>query len=674
MSTREASCLALADIVQQRKLNQVGKHLEKVWSAAFQAMGDINDAVRKSGYILCRALTSLTIRLCDVNQTEVSNSLQAMDVVLPYLLKEGIQSTGDTIRKASSIAVVMELTKGAGVALRPHLADLVPCMLESLSSLENQGFNYVELHATNIGLNTEKLENLRISSAKSSPMWETLDRCINVVDAESLKNLVPRLTQMVRAGVGLNTRVGVASFIRLLVQKVGIDIKPFANTLLKLLFGAVKRENSPAQKRAFSDACAVVLKYASASQAQELIEDSTALHAVDKNSQISCAILLKSFLTIAPEVVGGYHKVILPAIFISRFEDDKKLSSIFEELWEEHTSGEKITLQLYMEEIVSLICDNISSSSWESKKKAAQAIRKLGEVLGESLSPFHQVLRISLMEELSGRLWEGKEALLYALGALSKSCHQAISKEDPDAGGAILNLLSSACTKKVKKYREAALLSLDQVIKAFGNHEFFNMVFPKLFDLSSSAISAKSGQGHSANDSAKSDYDGKEDSSIPLEKVLDCITSCIRIAYIDDILKKENNLKHLWIVSLSPELSWNVKISAFLSIKGLCSRIHDTLLNSQLASQQANSASLFHELLSSVSLKVAECIATVKITQVHINASECLLEMITLCRELPSTLGTEAGLKDLLAHLHEVEKNEQAKSLLKRCIHLLETS
>ncbi|XP_030522220.2 proteasome adapter and scaffold protein ECM29 isoform X2 [Rhodamnia argentea] len=668
--TREASCLALADIIQGRKFNQVGKHLKKLWIAAFRAMDDIKETVRNSGDKLCRAVTSLTIRLCDVNLTEASDSRQAMDVVLPYLLKEGILSMVDTVRKAS-IAVVMKLAKGAGIALRPHLADLVSCMLESLSSLEDPGLNYFELHATNIGLKTEKLENLRISIAKSSPMWETLDQCINVVDTISLESLVPRIAQMVRASVGLNTRVGVASFIGLLVQKVGIDIKPFANTLLKLLFGAVREEKSAAAKRAFSSACALVLKHASTSQAQMLIEDTTALHAGDKNSQISCAILLKSFLSTAPDVVSGYYAEILPVIFISRFEDDKNLSGIFEELWEENTSGERITLQLYMREIVSLICDNISSSSWGSKKKAAQAICKLGEVLGESLSPCHQVLLISLMKELPGRLWEGKEALLYALGALSKSCHQAISKEDPNAAGAILDLLSSACTKKVKKYREAALLSLDQVIKAFGNHEFFNMVFPLLFDMCSSATSDKSGL---ANDSAKSDYDGKEDSSVPLEKVLDCVTSCIHVAHIDDILEQKNNLNHLWIVSLSPELSWTVKLSAFLSIKGLCSRIHDILLDCQLASRHANTASLFHELFCSVSPKVAECIATIKIAQVHISASECLLEMITLCRELPSTFWTDAGLKDLLAHQHEVEKNGQAKSLLKRCIQLLETS
>ena len=62
------------------------------------------------------------------------------------------------------------------------------------------------MHAANAGIQTEKLESLRISIAKGSPMWETLDLCIKVVDAGSLDQLVPRLGQLVRSGVGLNTR------------------------------------------------------------------------------------------------------------------------------------------------------------------------------------------------------------------------------------------------------------------------------------------------------------------------------------------------------------------------------------------------------------------------------------------------------------------------------------
>lgn len=58
-------------------------------------------------------------------------------------------------------------------------------------------------------------------------------------------------------------------------------------------------------------------------------------------------------------------------IILCRFEDDKKVSDLFEELWEEYTSGERTTLQLYLGEIVSLICEGMSSSSWTSKRKVS---------------------------------------------------------------------------------------------------------------------------------------------------------------------------------------------------------------------------------------------------------------------------------------------------------------
>lgn len=62
---------------------------------------------------------------------------------------------------------------------------------------------------------------------------------------------------------------------------------------------------------------------------------------------------------------------------------------------------------------------------------------------------------------------QGKEVLFNAIGSLSKSCHKAISNKDPAIPNAILSIISSACTKKVKKYREAALACLEQVINYF---------------------------------------------------------------------------------------------------------------------------------------------------------------------------------------------------------------
>ncbi|KAI9402448.1 hypothetical protein POPTR_001G274500v4 [Populus trichocarpa] len=662
--SREASCLALADIIQGRKFKQVGKHLKKIWTAAFRAMDDIKETVRNAGDRLCRAISSLTIRLCDISLTEVSDAREAMGIVLPLLLADGILSKVDSIRKAS-IGVVMKLAKGAGIALRPHLSDLVCCMLESLSSLEDQGLNYVELHAENVGIQSEKLENLRISIAKSSPMWETLDLCINVINTESLNLLVPRLAHLVRSGVGLNTRVGVASFISLLIPKVGADVKPFTSILLRVLFPVVKEEKSAAAKRAFASACAVVLKHAGHSQAQKLIEDTAALHTGEKNAQISCAILLKSYYSVASDVLSGYHAVIFPVIFISRFEDDKNISGLFEELWEDSTSGERVTIHLYLGEIVSLICEGLASSSWTSKRKSAQAICKLSEVMGESLSSYHHVLLDSVMKELPGRLWEGKESLLNAIGALSSSCHKAISSENPVTSDAILNMVSSACTKKVKKYREAAFSSLDQVIKAFGDPKFFNVIFPLLFGMCDSTAANKSGSAL-ASDAAKTD---NVDPAVPLEKILGCVMSCIHVAHLNDIFEQKKNLMDLLLISLSPGFQWTVKLSAFSLIKELCSRLQSILVEASKGASQHDSATSFvQELFYSVSPKIVECISTIKIAQVHISASECLLEVTGLA----SVRWTDVGFKEELLHQYEVEKNEEAKSYLKKCIDIFE--
>lgn len=669
--SRESSCLALADIIQGRKFDQVAKHLRKLWSAAFRAMDDIKETVRNSGDKLCRALTSLTVRLSDVSLTGVSEARQTMDIVLPFLLTEGIVSKVDSIRKAS-IGIVMKLAKGAGIAIRPHLSDLVCCMLESLSSLEDQGLNYVELHAANVGIQTEKLENLRISIAKGSPMWETLDLCIKVVDSEALDQLVPRLAQLVRSGVGLNTRVGIASFITLLVQKVGVEIKPYTSRLLRLLFPVVKDEKSAASKRAFASACAIVLKHAAPTQAEMLIDDSAALHNGDKNAQVSCAILLKSYSSMASDVVSGYLAAIIPVIFISRFEDDKFVSGLFEELWEEHTSSERVALQLYLEEIVSLICEGIGSSSWASKKKSAQAISKLSEVLGESLSSHYHVLLQSLMKEIPGRLWEGKDALLYAIAALSVSCNKAISSDDPATMNEILSVVSSACTKKAKKYREAALSCLEQVVKAFGNQEFFNVVFPLLYEMFTSGTLTQSGKATLVVDAAKAEEDQVEKFSVPHNKVLDCMTACIHVAHINDILGQQKNLMHVLIATMSSGLPWTVKISALSSAKELCSRLQKVLDDSQESPANANIISLVQELFLSMPPQIVECISTVKVAQVHVTASESLLVIIKLYQKLQPIRCIDVQFKDELVHLYEVEKNGEAKSLLKKCIDTLE--
>ncbi|KAK3136068.1 hypothetical protein QOZ80_5BG0427580 [Eleusine coracana subsp. coracana] len=665
--SREASCLALADIIQGRRYSQVSKHLRNVWTTTFRAMDDIKETVRNAGDSLCRAMSSLTIRLCDVSLTSASDANEAMNIVLPYLLSEGILSKVSSVQKAS-ISLVMKLAKGAGPALRPHLPELVSCMLECLSSLEDQRMNYVEMHAGNVGIKTERLESLRIAVSKDSPMWETLDICIKVVDKNSLDLLVPRLAQMVRSAVGLNTRVGVASFITLLVQKVMIDIKPFTPTLLKLLFNAVLGEKSSAVKRAFASSCATVLKYASPSQAQKLIEDTTSLHSSGKNDQLSGAILIKAYLSNAADVLSGYNAMVIPVIFSSRFDDDKDTSALYDELWEDIPSSERVTLTLYLPETVSLLCDCMSSSSWAGKRKSAKAIKKLCNVLGESLSAHHQNILKSLLKELPGRFWEGKEAILDALASLCSSCHAAITAEDSSLPSVIQNAVCVACSKKTKVYREAAFLCLDKVTTAFRDPGFFNSIFPMLYEVSNQSVVCKAKGSSSVTSSGTAEQDESEGASVSLDKVLNCVTSCINIAFPEDIINRKKDVLEIILNSLSPEESWHVKLSSFLCIKELCNKFHNTI---DTDTWPQDAFCLVQELFHLVSPKIVESIRLVKIVQFHTAASECLLELSKLYRDFPLTARTEVKFEDELAELCESEKGEQAKALLKQCLVIL---
>ncbi|RWW18019.1 hypothetical protein GW17_00018014 [Ensete ventricosum] len=89
---------------------QVSKHLKSIWTAAFRAMDDIKETVRNSGDSLCRAVSSLTTRLCDISLSSASDASETMNIVLPFLLVEGIVSKVSSIQKAS-ITIVMKLAK-----------------------------------------------------------------------------------------------------------------------------------------------------------------------------------------------------------------------------------------------------------------------------------------------------------------------------------------------------------------------------------------------------------------------------------------------------------------------------------------------------------------------------------------------------------------------------------
>lgn len=61
------------------------------------------------------------------------------------------------------------------------LIDMFPCI-----SLQDTRLNYVEQHASRLGMDSSRLEAARVSASRSSPMGEALDAAARYVDTASL--------------------------------------------------------------------------------------------------------------------------------------------------------------------------------------------------------------------------------------------------------------------------------------------------------------------------------------------------------------------------------------------------------------------------------------------------------------------------------------------------------
>lgn len=139
--------------------------------------------------------------------------------------------------------------------------------VDLLPGLENAQLNYIEQHAGRLGLDAERLEGLRVGAAQRSPMADVLDLAARYAFVAapppappssaaaaatatstappaaasalplpgSAESLVPVLTSLVRRGVGLNTKVGTARFIRQLAARLGSDMRPLSGELIKVI-------------------------------------------------------------------------------------------------------------------------------------------------------------------------------------------------------------------------------------------------------------------------------------------------------------------------------------------------------------------------------------------------------------------------------------------------------
>ena len=269
--TRQASCAAIADLVQGRPMEKYEPYLERIWNSCFKVLDDIKDSVRKAAASLARTLTGILTRALEADHSSTKTASSMLKHVLPFLLSpSGMESSAQEVQ-TFAVRTLLEIVKNSnGKTLRPFIPELVERLVGLLSSLEPEAVNYIHLNASKYNLTEQKIDDMRLSSVRSSPIMEAVERCLDLVDDETMKELQPRLANAMKSAVGLPSKVGSSRILVSLSTRRMAIFKPVADDFLKLIEKLVLDRNETVAS-SYAAAAGYVARHASDKQLLRMV-------------------------------------------------------------------------------------------------------------------------------------------------------------------------------------------------------------------------------------------------------------------------------------------------------------------------------------------------------------------------------------------------------------------
>ncbi|KAK8768715.1 hypothetical protein V5799_014820, partial [Amblyomma americanum] len=308
------SCLALSDLLGGRNLDDVLDYVPPLWDNLFRVRDDIKESVRKASESALRALTKACVRTCDA---QASGRERALGVVLPSVA-QGLSSTVAEVRH-TSLDTLVQLSRSAGPALRPHLPLLFSSLLDALSDLEPPVLNQLCLRADTEA--RDRLDAARVAASRSSPAMETINYCVQYVDASVLVELVPRLVEKSKGAVGLGTKAGCCHLATSLSHQCPREeLQPHTGKLLRAFVNGLSDRNATV-RRCCASTVGHLAKVAKDSDVDRLLAKLQMWYmeqASDEVVQWACAHTMQAVAQHAPDRLRAHAAVALPLAFFAK--------------------------------------------------------------------------------------------------------------------------------------------------------------------------------------------------------------------------------------------------------------------------------------------------------------------------------------------------------------------
>lgn len=413
---RQASCTAIADLIQGRQPEQYSKYMDEIFTKAFKVLDDIKESVRASALKLCQTITNAVIRRLETSDTDTKRATTALEKVIPFLLSDkGMESGVQEVQGFAIGALVQMIKKSPARSLRPFVPPILEQFLNSLTALEPQAVNYVHLNAEKYGLTSEEIDKMRLSSIRTSPMMEVIERyLIDTIDEECMQEFAAKLEGVLRSAVGLPTKVGCSRVLVLLSMKT-ILFRPYADRFIQLLSKYVIDRNDTVSA-SYCTSIGYLMRLASDDRVLKTIEYAKTLYltAEDANQRIISGEILHSTSRLSNDRFMAFAASALPFVFVFKHDLDEHVREVFEKTWQDNVGGNR-SVTLYVKEITALVLENLESPRWATKHTAALGIANAVTSLDPELDVVTSERLWPVLEKaLAGKTWEGKEVVLKA--------------------------------------------------------------------------------------------------------------------------------------------------------------------------------------------------------------------------------------------------------------------
>lgn len=432
---REASCAAIADLVQGREVEKYGKYLDRIWNVAFKVLDDVKESVRVAAMKLCRTLTNMLLRNLEVGEGTTKRATTMLKHAVPFLLEQMENGGAKEVQQYAIVTLLDIVKKGPPRSLQQYAPLILEKLVNSLSSLEHESINYLHLNAEKYGLTAEKLDNMRVSSVGASPVTEAIERCLesltttlppvveSEVEAVSEKPVKPfddamkRLENSYKVTIGLPSRVGLSRVMITLVVRYSSVFRPFADRFVRLTRKSVIDRNATISQ-SFTTALAYLLRLASEKEVRQTNAYAQRLYfeSQDVSHRSVAGEMIQAISKASSDLFMRFATSFLPFAFIGRNDLDDDAKERFDSAWKDNVGGSR-ALHLYLTEIAGLISQHIGSSLWPIRHACCFAVADLVSSMetGSIYNKEDALLIWPLLEEaLNGKTWEGKEKVVQA--------------------------------------------------------------------------------------------------------------------------------------------------------------------------------------------------------------------------------------------------------------------